>query len=311
MEQIARLSNGNPVMIQVICSLMSSYSNIDEIWEQLSLPENKRLIYPFVQKACSIPKLNDSEIQTYVEILMFGKIEKSLLVRWDSRSKEEIEKDITSLMAKGIISSDEGLLYGDYLAGDILDDYPLCYDYCVSISQNMKNDILNGISVDDKYAVALISTLKNHYEFVDFIVVFYEQKIEFQKEAGFTDSLTQILQSLGRLEGSIEKNVIPQVARIDKNIEKLIKIQNEIQTIINQLAVGLKDNEKALEVLEELSEIVKDPKKSKWDRVNSCVGFLGSVATLATFSVNGFTTNANALITQLNALINMLPFMRP
>ena len=92
MEQIARLSNGNPVMIQVICSLMSSYSNIDEIWEQLSLPENKRLIYPFVQKACSIPKLNDSEIQTYVEILMFGKIEKSLLVRWDSRSKEEIEK---------------------------------------------------------------------------------------------------------------------------------------------------------------------------------------------------------------------------
>ena len=175
----------------------------------------------------------------------------------------------------------------------------------------MKNDILNGINVDDKYAIALISTLKNHYEFVDFIVVFYEQKIEFQKEAGFTDSLTQILQRLGHLEGSIEKNVIPQVARIDENIEKFVETQNEIQTIINQLAVGLKDNKKALEVLEELSEIVKNPKKSKWDRVNSCVGFLGSVATLATFSVNGFTTNAKALITQLNALIKMLPFMRP
>lgn len=242
---------------------------------------------------------------------MFGKVEKSLLMRWDSRSNEEIEKDITSLMTKGIISSDEGLLYGDYLAGDILDDYPLCYDYCVSISKNMKNDILNGINVDDKYAIALISTLKNHYEFVDFIVVFYEQKIEFQKEAGFTDSLTQILQRLGHLEGSIEKNVIPQVARIDENIEKFVETQNEIQTIINQLAVGLKDNKKALEVLEELSEIVKNPKKSKWDRVNSCVGFLGSVATLATFSVNGFTTNAKALITQLNALIKMLPFMRP
>ena len=223
MEQIARLSNGNPVMIEVICSLMNSYSNIDEIWEQLSLPENKRLIYPFVHKTCSIPLLNDSEIQTYVEILMFGKVEKSLLMRWDSRSNEEIEKDITSLMTKGIISSDEGLLYGDYLAGDILDDYPLCYDYCVSISKNMKNDILNGINVDDKYAIALISTLKNHYEFVDFIVVFYEQKIEFQKEAGFTDSLTQILQRLGHLEGSIEKNVIPQVARIDENIEKFVE----------------------------------------------------------------------------------------
>ena len=232
MEQIARLSNGNPVMIEVICSLMNSYSNIDEIWEQLSLPENKRLIYPFVHKTCSIPLLNDSEIQTYVEILMFGKVEKSLLMRWDSRSNEEIEKDITSLMTKGIISSDEGLLYGDYLAGDILDDYPLCYDYCVSISKNMKNDILNGINVDDKYAIALISTLKNHYEFVDFIVVFYEQKIEFQKEAGFTDSLTQILQRLGHLEGSIEKNVIPQVARIDENIEKFVETQNEIQTII-------------------------------------------------------------------------------
>ncbi len=311
MEQIARLSNGNPVMIEVICSLMNNYSNIDEIWEQLSLPENKRLIYPFVHKTCSIPLLNDSEIQTYVEILMFGKVEKSLLMRWDSRSNEEIEKDITSLMTKGIISSDERLLYGDYLAGDILDDYPLCYDYCVSISKNMKNDILNGINVDDKYAIALISTLKNHYEFVDFIVVFYEQKIEFQKEAGFTDLLTQILQRLGRLEGSIEKNVIPQVARIDENIEKFVETQNEIQTIINQLAVGLKDNKKALEVLEELSEIVKNPKKSKWDRVNSYVGFLGSVATLATFSVNGFTTNAKALITQLNALIKMLPFMRP
>lgn len=106
---------------------------------------------------------------------MFGKIEKSLLMRWDSRSNEKIEKDITSLIAKEIISYDKGLLYGDYLAEDILDDYPLCYDYCVSISQNMKSDILNGISVDDKYAVALIFALKNHYEFVDFIVVFYEQ----------------------------------------------------------------------------------------------------------------------------------------
>ena len=178
MEQIARLSNGNPVMIEVICSLMNSYSNIDEIWEQLSLPENKRLIYPFVHKTCSIPLLNDSEIQTYVEILMFGKVEKSLLMRWDSRSNEEIEKDITSLMTKGIISSDEGLLYGDYLAGDILDDYPLCYDYCVSISKNMKNDILNGINVDDKYAIALISTLKNHYEFVDFM----NKKLNFKRK---------------------------------------------------------------------------------------------------------------------------------
>ncbi len=73
--------------------------------------------------------------------------------------------------------------------------------------------------------------------------------------------------------------------------------------------VGLKDNEKALKVLEELSDIVKNPKKSKWDRVNSCIGFLGSVATLTTFSVNDFTINANALISQLKVLINMLPFM--
>lgn len=45
MEQIARLSNGNPVLIRVICSLLNSYTNIDEIWEQLLLEENKRLIY--------------------------------------------------------------------------------------------------------------------------------------------------------------------------------------------------------------------------------------------------------------------------
>ena len=309
-EQIARLSNGNPLILKVICSLMDTYSNIDEIWEQLLLPENKRLIYPFTQKFNDTFLLDDSEIQTYVEILMFGKIEKSLLMRWDSRLNEKIEKDITTLMSKGIISSDNGLLYGDYLARDILDEYPLCYDYCTVISQNMKRDILNGMSVEDKYAIALISMLKNHYKFVDFIVVFYEQKIESQKKEGFNDLLIQILQELGYLEESIEKNVIPQVNRIDENFEKLVETQNKIQIIINQLIVGLKDNEKALEVLEELSEIVKNPKKSKWDRVNSCVGFLGSVATLATFSVNGFATNANALITQLNALINMLPFMR-
>ncbi len=150
MDQIARLSNGNPVLIGVICSLLNSYSNIDEIWEQLSLEENKRLIYPFIQEVCSIPKLNDSEIQTYVEIMMFGKIEKCLLKRWDARLNEEIEKDIASLIAKGAISYDGRSLYGDYLAGDILDDYPFCYDYCVSIVNNMRDDILNGISVDDK-----------------------------------------------------------------------------------------------------------------------------------------------------------------
>lgn len=312
MEQIARLSNGNPVLIGVICSLLNSYSNIDEIWEQLLVEENKRLIYPFIQKVCSIPKLNDSEIQTYVEILMFGKIEKCLLKRWDARLNEEIEKDIASLIAKGAISYDGRSLYGDYLAGDILDDYPLCYDYCISIINNMRDDILNGISVDDKYAIVIISTLKEHYEFIDFIVVFYERKIESQKKTEFTNMLTQILQNLGRIEDSMEKNVIPQVARIeriDENVEKLIEIQNEIQTIINQLSIGLKGNEEALKVLEELSEVVKNPKKSKWDRVNSCVGFLGSVATLATFSVNGFTTNANGLISQLKVLINMLPFM--
>lgn len=309
MEQIARLSNGNPVMIEVICLLMKRYSNIDKIREQLSLPENKRLIYPFIQNILSTPVLNDSEKQTYVEIIVFGKIEKSLLMRWDSRLNEEIEKDIAALMTKGLISFDEGLIYGDYLAGDILDDYPQCLDFFESISLNMKNDILNGISVDDKHAIALISMLKAHYEFVDFIVTFYEQKFESQKEVGFTESLSQILQRLGRLEVSVEKNVIPQVAKIDKNIEKLVETQNQIQSIINQLTVGFVDNKKALEALEDLSQLVKNPQKSKWDRVNACVGFLGSVATLATFNVNGFTANANDLISQLNSLINMLPFM--
>ena len=204
-EQIARLSNGNPLILKVICSLMDTYSNIDEIWEQLLLPENKRLIYPFTQKFNDTFLLDDSEIQTYVEILMFGKIEKSLLMRWDSRLNEKIEKDITTLMSKGIISSNNGLLYGNYLARDILDEYPLCYDYCTVISQNMKRDILNGMSVEDKYAIALISMLKNHYKFVDFIVVFYEQKIESQKKEGFNDLLIQILQELGYLEESIEK----------------------------------------------------------------------------------------------------------
>lgn len=218
-EQIARLSNGNPLILKVICSLMDTYSNIDEIWEQLLLPENKRLIYPFTQKFNDTFLLDDSEIQTYVEILMFGKIEKSLLMRWDSRLNEKIEKDITTLMSKGIISSNNGLLYGNYLARDILDEYPLCYDYCTVISQNMKRDILNGMSVEDKYAIALISMLKNHYKFVDFIVVFYEQKIESQKKEGFNDLLIQILQELGYLEESIEKNVIPQVNRIDENFE--------------------------------------------------------------------------------------------
>lgn len=312
MEQIARLSNGNPVMVQVICSLLNSHSNIDEIWEQLLLEQNKRLIYPFAQKNCSIPRLNDSEIQTYTEILLFGKIEVCLLKRWDSRLNEEIEKDIASLIEKEVISYDGISLYGDYSAGDILDDYPLCYDYCITIANKMKDDILNGVRVEDKYAIALINALKGHYEFIDFIVVFYEQKIESQKKQDFTNTLSQILQNIGRIEETLDKNVIPQVAKIEiinGNIEKLIKIQNEIQTIINQLAVGLKDNEKALEVLEELSEVVKNPNKSKWDRVNSCIGFLGSVATLTTFSVDGFTTNVNVLMTQLNVLLNMLPFI--
>ncbi len=235
MEQIARLSNGNPVLIGVICSLLNSYSNIDEIWEQLSLEENKRLIYPFIQKVCSIPKLNDSEIQTYVEILMFGKIEKCLLKRWDTRLNEEIEKDIASLIAKGAISYDGRSLYGDYLAGDILDDYPFCYDYCVSIVNNIRDDILNGISVDDKYAIAIISTLKEHYEFINFIVVFYERKIESQKKTDFTNTLTQILQSLGRIEESMEKNVIPQVARIeriDENDEKKLKFKMKFKQLL-------------------------------------------------------------------------------
>lgn len=215
-EQIARLSNGNPLILKVICSLMDTYSNIDEIWEQLLLPENKRLIYPFTQKFNDTFLLDDSEIQTYVEILMFGKIEKSLLMRWDSRLNEKIEKDITTLMSKGIISSNNGLLYGNYLARDILDEYPLCYDYCTVISQNMKRDILNGMSVEDKYAIALISMLKNHYKFVDFIVVFYEQKIESQKKEGFNDLLIQILQELGYLEESIEKMLYHKLIELMK-----------------------------------------------------------------------------------------------
>lgn len=308
-EQIVRLSNGNPVMIQVVCSLLNNYSNIDEIWEQLSLEQNKRLISPFAQRDCNIPVLNDSEMQTYAEILMFGKIEICLLKRWDSRINEEIEKDITSLIAKKAISCDGTAVFGDYLAGDILDNYHFCYDYYVSIANNMKDDILNGISVEDKYAIALISALKSRYGFVDFIVLFYEQKIESQKKLEFTNELTRILQGIDYIKESLDKNIIPQVAKIEKmdeNIESLIWIQDKIQVIIAQLDVELKGNGKAVEILDELSEIVKNPKKTKWDRVNSCIGFLGSIATLSTFSVNSFTTNAEALITQLKTLINML-----
>lgn len=309
-EQIVRMSCGNPVMVQVICSLLDNYSNMDEIWEQLSLEQNKRLIYPFIHRNYSVPRLKDSEIQTYVEILIFGKIEICLLKHWDSRSNVEITQDINSLITKGIISSDGISVYGDYSIDDNYLKYPYCYDYCISIANNMRDDILNGRSVEDKYANAIISTLKYQYEFVDFIVTFYKQKIALQKQLDFTDTLTQILQRMGRIEDSLNKSVIPQISIIDRNIKKLVSTQEEIQTIIGQLAIELKDNEKALDVLDELCEAVKNPQKTKWDRVNSCIGFLGSVATLVTFNVNGFTTNTNALIDQLRALVNVLPFIR-
>lgn len=322
-EQIVRISNGSPTMLQIMCTLPEEYSNFEEIWELLALRENKELLFEFLHEENDdvFASLDDSEYQTLLEIILFGKIDASLLIRWDPRPDEYVLQSIESLVCKDTISRGPGdVLYGDYVVEDLFEEYPLCYDYYVDIMDSIKHDLLSGIVIDEKYILSIIAALKNHFEFVDFIVVYYENKMQVVKKEEFNQTLTQIIQQVTNIHNILDKDVVPQVSRlshIEESVDILVKTQRESINLINRLADGFVNDQEALNQLDELMELVKNPKKSKWERVNSCIGFLGSVATLATFSEDGFTQNINTLtqgassiLSQLLPLLERLPFIK-
>lgn len=151
-EQIVRISNGSPTMLQIMCTLPEEYSNFEEIWELLALRENKELLFEFLHEENYdvFASLDDSEYQTLLEIILFGKIDASLLIRWDPRPDEYVLQSIESLVCKDTISRGPGdVLYGDYVVEDLFEEYPLCYDYYVDIMDSIKHDLLSGIVIDE------------------------------------------------------------------------------------------------------------------------------------------------------------------
>lgn len=323
-EQMIRISCGNPVVLNIICSLSEDQSNFDEIWEMLSLRENKNVLFNFLDKVRhnEYPILSDAEYQTLLEILLFGKIDKTLLIRWDKRANEQVENSIDSLVCKGVISCESGnLLYGDYFVGDIFAEYPLCHDYSLDIMDSIKEEISQGIEIDEQYILPIIEALKTHYKFVDFIVAFFESKTKVAKGIeALSKKLTVLVDQVTHISYTIDGDVVPNVSRIpylEDRIDKLLLYQKESIKLIEQLEDGYSTNQEALDHIEELIELVKNPNKSKWERVNSCIGFLGSVATLATFSEQGFsqnmnilTKNASEILSQLMSLLDKLPFIK-
>ena len=295
-QRIFLLSEGHPLFIYLIFELNKEYP-LDEILRLISYPENMEVLARFVKREIEPVFLSRIEFDILLMILTLGDIDIKLLIRWSG--VPSCKQIIEMLVHKGIVRKTvDGRIYPHLVTISDYDDVIVAPDLYKDLMWNIKQDIVNGREIDERYPLAIIHRIMKTDDAVDFAATFYENRYE-KKDVQFHEDMKSILKELGYIRQRTDI-IDVNTRNIDRKVKIVITNQEKIYEIISGLTEVYKDNAEAVQKIDELLEIVKNPSRSKLERANSIIGFLGSIASIS--SLFGVQTN----LSQLQMLISSI-----
>lgn len=295
-QRLLIYSEGHPLFIRLISELNKEYS-LDEILRLISYPENMEILVRFISRDTEPVLLSRKELNTLLMILTLGDIDIELLIRWSGAPS--CKQIIETLVLKGFVRiTEDGRVYPHLVTVSDLNNVIVSPDLYKDLMWNIKKDIVNGVEIDERYPLAIIHHIRRTDDAVDFAATFYEDRYE-KNDVRFHEDMKSILKELGYIRKKTDM-IDVNTRNIDRKIKIVITNQEKIDEIINGLSEAYKDNAEAVQKIDELLEIVKNPSKSKLERANSIIGFLGSIASISSL----FGVQAN--LTQLQMLISSL-----
>lgn len=296
-KRIISLSDGHPFFIDIISSLMKqgSYS-VSEIIEKIQSPENIRLLPNYLINQPEDGLLTNDEEEALLYIAIFGDIEVDLFERWSGFLN--CQSILSVLTKRNLVQIDNDRIYSQVISDKLINNKNRYFSKCQIITKNILHDIRNGIRVEDRYPVAIIRHLRACDDAVEFVVSYYELKMNSVKEyVDFNTDLRKVLYSLGQIEKSVHL-VQEVVMRTDEKTDYLINSQNQIFEIIVQLKSIYKEDDEAIEKLNFLYDAAKEPEKFNIGTVNSIIGFLGSISSIVSlFGVQASLSSLKSLFT--------------
>ncbi len=294
--QIRLISEGHPLIIHLILELYKEYP-LDGIINQLMYQDNRLIVSHFLREVKHLPALSNEEFDVLLILLIFKYIDINLFLHWYGNLSSETL--IHSLVSKGFITiSDNQVLVCSSIACEI-NDINLNYDRLKIVAQNMKTDILDGKQVDNRYPLSIIQCIRRVDDAVDFVATFYENQYK-QNNNSIGEDIKLILKELGYVHLQVDR-IGESTERTYEKIEKVLDIQNKIYENINQLFEIYQDNVEAVNSLKELLTLAQKPSNVNIERVSSIIGFLGSIASIA--SLFGAQVNLAQLQTLFTALV--------
>lgn len=295
-QRLLLSSEGHPLFIRLMSELNKEYS-LDEIFHFISYPENMEILAQFVKSDTGPVILSRKELDILLVILTLGDISIDLFIHWsgDPSYKQIIE---TLALKRLIKITEDGHIYTHMAIASMFNNVRVDPDLYKDMMLNIKKDIVNGEEINERYPLAIIHRIRRTDDAVDFAATFYENRYE-KNDVRFHEDVKLIFKELGYLRKRTD--IIDLNTRnIDRKIKIVITNQEKIDEIISGLLEAYKDNAEAVQKIDELLEIVKNPSRSKLERANSIIGFLGSIASISSL----FGVQAN--LTQLQMLISSL-----
>ena len=272
-EILISLSQSNPLLLQLLIHIYRDHSiSIDEISYQWTLPENKKLLDCIIRTEIKLPILDKEELLFLQKLIVLGDIEISLLLRW---SKEErSDQIIHRLINKGVVTLSNKHVIQTKAENR---DYSIVeYESLTDIEESILSDMKNGISVDEKYPERIIEFIKEQDATVSFVADYYHLKFQ-KKNHEVNDVLKEVLLDVKALRVTQNETLVTV-----KNIEERTDdFYGFLCSILDQLKTISPDDTEVLEKLEELKNYALHPKKGLGERAYAAIGFLGSMASIA------------------------------
>lgn len=275
-------SKGNILLVSLFASALEKGFSIKQMIGAIAEEQNRLLLYEFALNKKSKEKTPNEARELFFQIVYFGPLSKNKLKKWNA------EKDVDSLL--------DLLVKNFYISISINNVYATLKT--MKFSEKEENDYSDHLlrvflaDSDDKVKNAqdegkLVEVLKKINPYACYVSDYYEKK---DKSHGLSDKnetnalLNQIIQ-----EQLNQKEALEQINKTTQTIDRTTsrteaKLDELIQSSleeIEKLRQAAKGDEQTLLKIDELAQIIKNPKKSKKQVALDILGALGSIASIA------------------------------
>lgn len=290
---VADASKGNFALLSIFASLLEEGLSIEQIFGAITEEQNRKLLYEYTVNKKSKEKTPDEAREIYFQVVNFGPLDKEKLRNWNT--SKDVDSLLSLLVKNSFISINGNRVY------PILKSMKFTKkeekDFLDNLLSVFLNDTDNKLK-DEQDELTLVEILKNTNQYAFYIAEYYEKHYKSRETSEKNETnalLRQIIEKQNKQDSSLEQ-IKETTSRTETKLDELIKSSMEEIAVLRKAAEG---DEQMLSKIEELAQMISNPKKRNKELALDIISVLGSCASLASVIAGPHLPNLFDLINKV------------